>query len=1116
MTVLHEYGHAIHYALNEYEPFPYTGGKKTFYGIMQESVDPESVDPGGDLTLHSDRAFAEGWASFFAAKVIDDFFSTKKDVNGDPAKLPTKYKDVPLDDNRSAEHLDANNYWTGYDGHGKDYNTQVNDSKEGVADLPFDGINDNANSGDIVMGAVASVFWDLADAEDEYGFDDDGVKNKDRMTNLWNWFDAAANSGNVRGIWDWNPGDQTNPGAQTPEVAAIFIDHGIDITGDRFDLTIFDNDVEADAAWLVLGHYITGPRKVGGLILAEEDPDDGDWYKFRLRSYATSLPKYDMTVTLDFPARYGDLDLLVRGPDGFDVSRTSGFQRGPRGNGVGNWERVTFSGLENTREYEFIVGVAGYGIFSVEGGLMGNGGDYNPEYSLTISGPIPPTQKPEENQATGNVKAVGSQDPNDKVGPAGHGDAGYILPGTTMPYTVYYENDPDVGATAAAQVVLIEDPLDTDLDWTTFELGDVNPFGDFWIDVPQGLSHFETLVDLRPEGTDLLLQVTAGLNSETGMATWLFESLDPDTLAPPDDVMAGFLPVNDKDLHNGEGRVLYSIRPLVDLPSGSEIRNQAFNYFDENEAVPTPATLHTIDVGLPSSRVEPLPAQVPNQLFTVSWTGTDDAGGSGIRSYDVYVSDDMGQFTLWQDDTVETSATFDGQAGHTYRFHSIATDNVGHAEEAPVAADAQTTVSKDRVGTITFLEIPGLNPSAAEVWVHFQTSREGVFAIDASFTGASDSVALTLYDENLVELATSTPIDGGQRIDHQVQPDQEFSLKVTGTNADVDLRLSNLIAQVGTAVTVYGTAGDDVFEFDASASRLLTVNGVRYDFDAAQVETVTFDGGDGDDTVVLNDSIGNDTLIAEATHAVFSNSDQTPGFTVTMDGFEELQAYSKAGGNDSAVLHGSATHDKLKSYEDFVRLRAKNMDYSLRAKFFGSIVGDAGAGGKNTAVFNSSNGTNSFRFDGSINTAQMQSTGRNHKAVGFDRVIARAGDGTDDVAYFTDMPGDDRDVFYFRSHKTELVGSATKITARAFDEVHAEAGQGGFNVARIYDTPADEHFEFIGDTARVYRRIGTELDLLYEVVAFERVKAYRTLGNDTKDDASHAFGDELYLYGWDV
>ena len=86
-----------------------------------------------------------------------------------------------------------------------------------------------------------------------------------------------------------------------------------------------------------------------------------------------------------------------------------------------------------------------------------------------------------------------------------------------------------------------------------------------------------------------------------------------------------------------------------------------------------------------------LPASSP-PTFTVLWAGQDDAGGSGIASFDIYVSDNGGPFTAWLTGTQLTSATYTGQDGHTYAFYSVATDNVGHVQATPATAQTTTTV----------------------------------------------------------------------------------------------------------------------------------------------------------------------------------------------------------------------------------------------------------------------------------------------------------------------------------------------------------------------------------------------------------------------------------------
>jgi hypothetical protein len=76
----------------------------------------------------------------------------------------------------------------------------------------------------------------------------------------------------------------------------------------------------------------------------------------------------------------------------------------------------------------------------------------------------------------------------------------------------------------------------------------------------------------------------------------------------------------------------------------------------------------------------------------VSWSGADNTGGSGIGKYDIYVSDNGGTFAPWLTGTTQTSATYNGQAQHSYAFYSVATDNAGNVESKTAHAEAQTYV----------------------------------------------------------------------------------------------------------------------------------------------------------------------------------------------------------------------------------------------------------------------------------------------------------------------------------------------------------------------------------------------------------------------------------------
>jgi RHS repeat-associated protein len=297
---------------------------------------------------------------------------------------------------------------------------------------------------------------------------------------------------------------------------------------------------------------------------------------------------------------------------------------------------------------------------------------------------------------------IASKDPNEKFGPGGFGTAGFVAGDGVFPYRIDFENDKE--ATAPAQVVRINDQLSDKLDWDTFQLTEIG-FGDLVLTVPEGNQHFQTSVSMTQNGTTFDVLIEAGIRLATGEVFAHFQSIDPSTELPPN-VLFGFLPPED-ETGRGQGHISYTIKPKANLPTGTEIRNIALITFDFNESISTnqvdphdpsagtdaaKEALVTIDVGGPTSSVTALPA-VQNAAFTLKWTGADDTGGSGVGTYDVFVSDNNSPFTLLQDDIPQTSVTFNGQAGHTYRFYTVATDNVGHAEAPPAAFDAETAIT---------------------------------------------------------------------------------------------------------------------------------------------------------------------------------------------------------------------------------------------------------------------------------------------------------------------------------------------------------------------------------------------------------------------------------------
>jgi hypothetical protein len=328
-------------------------------------------------------------------------------------------------------------------------------------------------------------------------------------------------------------------------------------------------------------------------------------------------------------------------------------------------------------------------------------------------------------------------DPNDIFGPQGFGTPHFVTPDQTFPYTILYENK--ASATAPALVVKVSQQLDARLDWTTFELGDFG-FGPYIVHVPAGRRFYSTRIDATAT-RGVFVDVTADFDPTTGVATWTYSSVDPKTGALPTGATDGFLPPDD-NAGSGEGFVNYRVKLKAGAATGTTINAKATVFFDaglpDQSSLDTPQFTNTIDAAGPASTVTALPATEP-PIFMVSWSGQDDAGGSGIAFYNVYVSDNGGPFQAWLTATPLTTAVFNGLAGHTYAFFCTATDNVGNTPALPVGAQATTTIVPLPSVTLQPVEQAGFAGTLAT----FQAAATGTPSPTVQWQLSSDGVLFT-------------------------------------------------------------------------------------------------------------------------------------------------------------------------------------------------------------------------------------------------------------------------------------------------------------------------------------------------------------------------------------
>ncbi|MES2731362.1 MAG: CHAP domain-containing protein [Bacteroidota bacterium] len=269
-----------------------------------------------------------------------------------------------------------------------------------------------------------------------------------------------------------------------------------------------------------------------------------------------------------------------------------------------------------------------------------------------------------------------SKDPNEMIGPAGYGPNKFVAAREKLGYEILFENDP-VFAVVPAQIVKITQPIDANADLSTFRLQDFG-FQNLIFQVPADRSFYSKRLDLR-DSLGLFVDVIAGIDITKREAFWKFSSIDPTTGVAPTNVYAGFLPVNDA-IKSGEGFVKYAIQGMSAVATGDSIKAKATIYFDDNSSIETNEAFNVFDAVAPTSRMNPV-AELATNRATLTWKGQDDTKGSGIASYDIYVSKGNAPFNLLAANLQDTVYVLSGEPGAKYRLFSMATDYTGNKEK---------------------------------------------------------------------------------------------------------------------------------------------------------------------------------------------------------------------------------------------------------------------------------------------------------------------------------------------------------------------------------------------------------------------------------------------------
>lgn len=214
------------------------------------------------------------------------------------------------------------------------------------------------------------------------------------------------------------------------------------------------------------------------------------------------------------------------------------------------------------------------------------------------------------------------------------------------------------------------------------------------------------------------------------------------------------------------GNLLIAIKPRLDIPSGTVIRNKATIKFEVFESLDTNEVETIIDSTKPTCTMNLLPTQTSSLEFPISWNETDAVGE--IESYSVLVSVDGGSFIPFLEKTSDTNAIFNGDLGKTYGFLCIATDTAGNIEVQDTIAETTTRLvsseacndgaDNDGDGLIDLLDpdCPSAVLTIEKGTLNLDPDlSEDKLSLQITFSGAANSinpptegVTLTLSDAN--------------------------------------------------------------------------------------------------------------------------------------------------------------------------------------------------------------------------------------------------------------------------------------------------------------------------------------------------------------------------------
>ena len=512
---------------------------------------------------------------------------------------------------------------------------------------------------------------------------------------------------------------------------------------------------------------------------------------------------------------------------------------------------------------------------------------------------------------------------------------------------------------------------------------------------------------------------------------------------------------------------------------------------------------------------------------TVVELGLDIIGNVDDPLSEVEILNDDGDLGLDYGDAPASYATLlaDNGARHQLKLDlllgaSVDPEGDGLPGLAATGDDADVGDDEDGItifgdlnpGNFGYLEVATTNvtgaPGYLSGWIDFNGDGDWADAGEQLVleSGAGSGLALEIDAGSDVRTDVSFVVPSNARLGDtyaRFRFSSSLDLSYTGSAEDGEVEdylvtiapfTAGSVVQTGNRVSVFGTDANDVFRFTGSAvdgDYVIFINGETYSFSAADVGYVSFSGGAGADTVLLQGTSEDESVKLWPDRAVLKGN----GFKVAASGSEFITADGGGGADLAQIYDDPDGMDTLRATPNFAKLTGDG--FAIRARGFRHVHTYSTEGSGDLAFLYDDPATQDT-FEVTATDGRLYGENFFNRVVSFRYVHAYATIGGGDVALIHDEPGS-QDTLEAWPDRAKLYGDDFFYHARHFNYVHAYATPGDGDVALLHDNPTTQDwFKAQPNDARLY---GDEFFL--RAKGFGYVHAYATKGD----------GDVALLYG---